>query len=167
MKALWFLRCQILSTQPAPAPRRAIAMPPSSHPRPAEDESDRAAVSNAPKGPGMHPKRSCAVFVAGGGSVTSILALADAPWWLVAIALVLGAIASATVLLAQLVMPQESEHKRDLWLALIHRHEHQSHIPQPRQQVGTTIEELPPHTNRAQERTSQPTASPKPAQPSN
>ncbi|WP_236061105.1 hypothetical protein [Actinacidiphila acididurans] len=42
-----------------------------------------------------------------------------APWWVVAIAVVLAIVTPGTILFVQAVVPQDSEHKRDLWLAII------------------------------------------------
>ncbi|MFC8868019.1 hypothetical protein ACFUAC_10245 [Streptomyces sp. NPDC057148] len=57
--------------------------------------------------------------VLGGGAVISALTFVGAPWWVVAIAAVLAIVTPGTILLVQAVVPQDSEHKRDLWLALI------------------------------------------------
>ncbi|MBI0312017.1 hypothetical protein JBF12_03005 [Streptomyces javensis] len=45
------------------------------------------------------------------------LALVDAPWWVVAIAVVLAIVVPGSILLVQAFVPKDSEHRRDLWLA--------------------------------------------------
>jgi len=55
--------------------------------------------------------------VLGGAGAVSALALGEAPWWVVAVAVVLAIVTPGVVLLAQALLPQESDHRRDLWLA--------------------------------------------------
>ncbi|KMS66838.1 hypothetical protein ACM01_44900 [Streptomyces viridochromogenes] len=57
--------------------------------------------------------------VLGGGAAISALTFVGAPWWVVAIAVGLAIVTPGTILFVQAVVPQDSEHKRDLWLALI------------------------------------------------
>lgn len=54
---------------------------------------------------------------AGGAATISARNLVGAPWWVVAVAVVLSIVVSGSILLAQVLIPDDSEHKRDLWLA--------------------------------------------------
>ncbi|MGW4438012.1 hypothetical protein ACWELO_19995 [Streptomyces sp. NPDC004596] len=57
--------------------------------------------------------------VLGGGAAISALTFVGAPWWVVAIAVVLAIVTPDTILFVQAIVPQDSAHKRDLWLVLI------------------------------------------------
>ncbi|MFD5728976.1 hypothetical protein GT034_06745 [Streptomyces sp. SID2563] len=60
--------------------------------------------------------------VIGGATAVGALSAAGAPWWAVTITVALAITMPGTVLLAQVLLPDTSEHKRDLWLAwLRHR----------------------------------------------
>jgi hypothetical protein len=61
--------------------------------------------------------RRTGVTVLGGAAAISALTFVGAPWWVVAIAVVLAIVTPGAVLLVQAVVPQDSQHKRDLWLA--------------------------------------------------
>lgn len=66
--------------------------------------------------------RPVAVGALGGTAIVTTLLWAGAPWWTVTIAVVLGFLIPGIVLLVQVLTPEESAHKRDLWLAwLRHR----------------------------------------------
>ncbi|MCC2276192.1 hypothetical protein LKL35_12305 [Streptomyces sp. ET3-23] len=58
----------------------------------------------------------------GGGTAISALTFVGAPWWAVAITVVLAIGTPGAILFVQAVVPQDSEHRRDLWLAFLDRH---------------------------------------------
>ncbi|WP_326793959.1 hypothetical protein OHA79_52015 (plasmid) [Streptomyces sp. NBC_00841] len=71
-----------------------------------------------------------AAGVVGGGAVVTGLVMAGAPWWVVAITGGVSVAAAVVIGLAQILMPQDSEHKRDLWLEVLrHRERHSSGGP--------------------------------------
>ncbi|MFJ1551976.1 hypothetical protein [Streptomyces sp. NPDC088246] len=74
-------------------------------------------VSPAPPAPRAGITRKTGVTVLGGAASISTLTFVGAPWWVVAIAVVLAIVTPGGILLVQAVVPQDSEHKRDLWLA--------------------------------------------------
>ncbi|MEV4431125.1 hypothetical protein AB0K23_38510 [Streptomyces sp. NPDC049602] len=47
------------------------------------------------------------------------LAFVGAPWWAVAVVAVLGIVMPGVILLAQVVLPEDSEHKRDLLMVAL------------------------------------------------
>ncbi|MGC9544923.1 hypothetical protein [Streptomyces sp. UG1] len=53
----------------------------------------------------------------GGAAAISALTFVGAPWWVVTITVVLAIVTPGGILLVQALVPQDSEHKRDLWLA--------------------------------------------------
>ncbi|WP_016826287.1 hypothetical protein [Streptomyces viridosporus] len=55
----------------------------------------------------------------GGSAAVCALTFAGAPWWVVAIAVVRAIVTPGIILLVHAVVPDDSEHKRDLWLAWI------------------------------------------------
>ncbi|UXY24888.1 hypothetical protein N8I84_41305 (plasmid) [Streptomyces cynarae] len=69
--------------------------------------------------------------------MVTALKMADAPWWVVAIALALGIAVSALLMLAQSLMPDESEHKRDVLLAWMRHRERQARGRVPNQRRRT------------------------------
>ncbi|APY85496.1 hypothetical protein DCW30_24985 [Streptomyces alfalfae] len=72
-----------------------------------------------PPAPRPGATRVTGATVLGGGAAISALTFVGAPWWVVTIATLLAIVTPGTILLVQAVVPQDSEHKRDLWLALI------------------------------------------------
>ncbi len=81
--------------------------------------TQRPEPSPVPSAPRPGPMRVTGATVLGGGAAISALTSVGAPWWVVAIAVVLAIVTPGTILFVQAVVPQDSEHKRDLWLALI------------------------------------------------
>ncbi|MFE4380437.1 hypothetical protein [Streptomyces cyaneofuscatus] len=77
----------------------------------------RPAASPAPPPSDPSGRRMLGGTVLGGGGAIGMLAFAGAPWWAVALAIVLTIIAAFGILIALVLMPSDSEHKRDLWLA--------------------------------------------------
>ncbi|MFE0055344.1 hypothetical protein [Streptomyces sp. NPDC059003] len=75
--------------------------------------------SPVPPAPRPGATRVTGATVLGGGAAISALTFVGAPWWAVAIAVGLAIVTPGTILFVQAVVPQDSEHKRDLWLALI------------------------------------------------
>ncbi len=76
--------------------------------------------------------RPAAVSVASGSAVVTALTMANAPWEAVLLA-VLGTLVVSLVLgLAKIVMPEESEHKRDLLLAWIRHRERRAKVHERR-----------------------------------
>ncbi|MEU2718418.1 hypothetical protein [Streptomyces sp. NPDC007205] len=73
----------------------------------------------------------------GAGAVVSALGLAGAPWWAVTLAAFLALVMTAVLGLAQILMPQESEHKRDLWLEVLRRHKPRPSGPRSRRRLPT------------------------------
>jgi hypothetical protein len=57
--------------------------------------------------------------------------MANAPWEAVVATLVGTLVVSLVLGLAQIVMPQESEHKRDLWLAWMRQRERRAQAAAP------------------------------------
>ncbi|MEV7541012.1 hypothetical protein [Streptomyces sp. NPDC089915] len=76
----------------------------------------RAASPMLPQ-PGPNGRRMLGGTVLGGGGAIGALAFVGAPWWAVAVAVVLTITATFGILIALVLMPSDSEHKRDLWLA--------------------------------------------------
>ena len=78
--------------------------------------------------------RRAAVGVLSGSAVVGALTMANAPWEAVVATLVGTLVVSLILGLAQIVMPQESEHRRDLWLAWMRQRERraQAAAPTPR-----------------------------------
>lgn len=66
--------------------------------------------------------RRAGVTVLGGTAATGALTLVNAPWRMVSFAVVLVILVPGLVLLAQVIVPEDSEHKRDLWLEWLRRH---------------------------------------------
>jgi hypothetical protein len=54
-----------------------------------------------------------------GSAAVAMLTFVSAPWWMVGIAVVLAIATPGVILLVLAVVPEDSEHKRDLWLAVI------------------------------------------------
>ncbi|MCX4231789.1 hypothetical protein [Streptomyces ortus] len=75
--------------------------------------------SPVPPTPQSGATRVKGATVLGGGAAIGALTFVGAPWWVVAIAVVLAIVTPGAILFVQAVVPQDSEHKRDLWLALI------------------------------------------------
>ncbi|MFG3035941.1 hypothetical protein ACGFYZ_03460 [Streptomyces sp. NPDC048330] len=75
------------------------------------------AASPAPPPSGPNGRRMLGGTVLGGGGAIGVLAFVGAPWWAVAVAIVLTITAAFGILIALVLMPSDSEHKRDLWLA--------------------------------------------------
>ncbi|GGV54576.1 hypothetical protein GCM10010293_68570 [Streptomyces griseoflavus] len=75
--------------------------------------------SSVPPAPRPGATRVTGATVLGGGAAISALTFVGAPWWVVAIAVVLAIVTPGAILFVQAVVLQDSEHKRDLWLALI------------------------------------------------
>lgn len=76
-------------------------------------------LSPLPPTPRPDATRVTGATVLGGGAAISALTFVGAPWWVVAIAVVLAIVTPGVILFVQAVVPQDSEHKRDLWLAPI------------------------------------------------
>ncbi|MEW2305886.1 hypothetical protein AB0958_39015 [Streptomyces sp. NPDC006655] len=72
-----------------------------------------------PPPPRMNTTRLTGTTVLSGGAVVSALTIAGAPWRVVAIGVVLAIVTPGAILFVQSVVPQDSEHKRDLWLAFM------------------------------------------------
>ncbi len=72
----------------------------------------------------------------GGGAIVSGLVLVGAPWWVIAGVGLVSILLAGVVLLAQVLVPADSEHKRDLWLAVLRdrrlRHREGTHRSGPR-----------------------------------
>ncbi|MEU8772608.1 hypothetical protein [Streptomyces sp. NPDC048606] len=77
----------------------------------------QSAASSTPAPPGPNGRRMLGGTVLGGGGAIGALAFVGAPWWAVAVAVVLTITAAFGILTALVLMPSDSEHKRDLWLA--------------------------------------------------
>ncbi|MFD6033315.1 hypothetical protein ACFWHF_02050 [Streptomyces griseoincarnatus] len=73
--------------------------------------------SPVPSAPRTGATRRTGITVLGGSAAVSALTFVGAPWWVVAIAVVLAIVTPGAVLFVQAVVPEDSEHKRDLWLA--------------------------------------------------
>jgi hypothetical protein len=76
------------------------------------------------------PLRAAAGVLGCGATVTA-LSLAGAPWWAVAIAIAAAIATPAALGLAQILIPEESAHKRDLWLAVLRHRERRALSRQP------------------------------------
>jgi uncharacterized membrane protein len=61
--------------------------------------------------------RPAAVSVVSGGAVVGALTMANAPWEAVVVTLLVTLVVSLVLGLAKILVPEESEHKRDLLLA--------------------------------------------------
>ncbi|MET9785543.1 hypothetical protein [Streptomyces canus] len=70
-----------------------------------------------PSAPRTGATRRAGITALGGSAAVSTLTFAGAPWWVVAIAVVLAIVTPGVILLVQAIVPEDSEHKRDLWLA--------------------------------------------------
>lgn len=75
-------------------------------------------ASPAPRSPGHNNARKPVVILGVGAAITAITLVA-APWWVVAIVAALGIVVPGVILLAQVVLPEDSEHKRDLLMAVL------------------------------------------------
>ncbi|WP_405835073.1 hypothetical protein [Streptomyces sp. NBC_00105] len=75
-------------------------------------------ASPAPRSPGQNAARKAVVMLGAGAAITA-LALVSAPWWVVAVVAALGIVMPGVILLAQVVLPEDSEHKRDLLMAAL------------------------------------------------
>lgn len=75
--------------------------------------------SPVPPAPRTGATRRTGITVLGGSAAVSALAFVGAPWWVVTIAVVLAIVTPGAILLVHAVVPEDSEHKRDLWLAWI------------------------------------------------
>ncbi|MFI2764897.1 hypothetical protein ACH5A3_39715 [Streptomyces echinatus] len=75
--------------------------------------------SPVPPAPRPGAARMTGATVLGGGTAVSALTFVGAPWWVVAIAVVLAIVTPGVILFAHAVVPQDSEHKRDLLLAFM------------------------------------------------
>ncbi|TXS58523.1 hypothetical protein EAO76_43120 [Streptomyces sp. sk2.1] len=56
-----------------------------------------------------------------GSAAAGFLVLAGAPWWAVTVVSVVGILMPGIILLAQVVLPHDSEHKRDVVMAAMRR----------------------------------------------
>lgn len=75
-------------------------------------------ASPSPAAPRAMPgTRRAGATVLGGAATVGTLAFVGAPWWAVSIAVVLAIAVPGLILVVQAIVPEESEHKRDLWLA--------------------------------------------------
>ncbi|MEU8523393.1 hypothetical protein [Streptomyces sp. NPDC048577] len=72
-----------------------------------------------PARPGPAAPRRAGVTALGGAAAVAALVWAGAPWWAVAVAVGLAIVVPGLILFAQVVLPEDSEHKRDLWLAVL------------------------------------------------
>lgn len=72
--------------------------------------------------------RRAAVGAISGGAVLSALTVAGAPWEAVVGTVVATLVVSLVLGLAQIVMPEESEHKRDLLLAWLRQRERRPQV---------------------------------------
>lgn len=69
----------------------------------------------------------------GAGAAVTALTMVGAPWWAVAIAVVVGIAVPGLLALAQTLVPEESEHKRDVLLAWMRHRERQARNRVPAQ----------------------------------
>jgi MFS family permease len=67
------------------------------------------------------------------GAAVTALTMVGAPWWAVAIAVVVGIAVPGLLALAQTLVPEESEHKRDVLLAWMRHRERQARNRVPAQ----------------------------------
>ncbi|MGW3377418.1 hypothetical protein [Streptomyces hydrogenans] len=70
------------------------------------------ASSPAPSPPGPNGRWMLGGTVLGGGGMTTALAFVGAPWWAVTMVAVMTILATFGIM----VLPEQSEHKRDIWL---------------------------------------------------
>ncbi|WP_248283048.1 hypothetical protein [Streptomyces sp. RLA2-12] len=73
----------------------------------------------------------------GAGASVTALTMAGAPWWAVAIAVVVGIAVPGLLALAQTLIPDESEHKRDVLLAWMRHRERRARSRVPAQRRRT------------------------------
>ncbi|MFF3656612.1 hypothetical protein [Streptomyces olivochromogenes] len=69
----------------------------------------------------------------GAGAAVTALTMVGAPGWAVAVAVVVGIAVLGLLALAQTLVPEESEHKRDVLLAWMRHRERQAHNRVPAQ----------------------------------
>lgn len=69
----------------------------------------------------------------GAGAAVTALTMAGAPWWAVAVAVSIGISVPGLLALAQSLVPQESEHRRDVLLAWLRHRERQARNQVPAQ----------------------------------
>ncbi|WP_405675438.1 hypothetical protein OG848_47375 (plasmid) [Streptomyces canus] len=74
----------------------------------------------------------------GTGAAVTALTMAGAPWWVVAIAVVVGIAVSGLLALAQTLVPEESEHRRDVLLAWMRHRERRACNRVPAQRRRTS-----------------------------
>lgn len=71
-----------------------------------------------PAPPRQTSRTGKAVMLSGSAAVL-VLAWASAPWWAVTVVAVVGIVMPGVILLAQAILPHDSEHKRDVMLAAL------------------------------------------------
>ncbi|MDX3490985.1 hypothetical protein [Streptomyces sp. ID05-18] len=69
--------------------------------------------------PPRQTSRTGKVVMLSGSAAVVVLAWAGAPWWAVTVVAVVGIVMPGVILLAQVVLPHDSEHKRDVMLAAL------------------------------------------------
>ncbi|MEU6988388.1 hypothetical protein ABZ946_34055 [Streptomyces sp. NPDC046324] len=69
--------------------------------------------------PPRQTSRTGKVVMLSGSAAAGVLALVGAPWWAVTVVAVVGIVMPGIILLAREVLPDDSEHKRDVMLALL------------------------------------------------
>jgi len=73
----------------------------------------------------------------GAGASVSALTVAAAPWWVVAVTVIVGFAVAGLLALAQTLVPEESEHRRDVLLAWMRHRERQTRNRPPAQRHPT------------------------------
>lgn len=103
--------------------------------REGHEEREWGGPMSTPVPPSVQPPartssaRRAAVGAISGGAVVGALTMAGAPWEAVVGTVAATLVVSLVLGLAQIVMPEESEHKRDLLLAWLRHRERRSRVP--------------------------------------
>lgn len=69
--------------------------------------------------PSGNARRAAGVTVLGGAATVGALTFVAAPWWAVAATAGLSIVMAGLILVVQATFPDNSEHRRDLWLAWV------------------------------------------------
>ncbi|MFD8025747.1 hypothetical protein ACFV6G_35705 [Streptomyces lavendulae] len=102
-----------------------------------------------PQPQGPRTSRTPAVALIGGSAVVGALVMAGAPWWAVAVCAVAALLVPGIILFAQVVLPEDSAHKRDVLLALMRQRERRTRAaPVPRQKPRPSAPEVHTATER-------------------
>ncbi|MFC8034588.1 hypothetical protein ACFUVU_17465 [Streptomyces griseoincarnatus] len=89
-----------------------------------------------PQQPRFGGARPAAVSMVSGGAVVAALTMANAPWEVVAIIVLVTLVVSLILGLAKIVVPDESEHKRDLVLEYFRYRERRAKQRERRRRQG-------------------------------